>query len=397
MSSSTPPDSIDYSTEPVPPLTFIRTRARSRTSEWSDQISIDTVHDGNYIPADLLASRRVARLNKKGILWEHYIRERDWGANLLAQYLAQELRLEGYHCVTLARVVLDFNRLPGSSQPDADHFDRLAISEPFSSCLDHAQKSQLLAEYYDGISDGMEQMLKGKLIKLAIHTYDTCNPTQTERPEVSLVTRSHSYQLDSRLPFGIFDPLFPAVLVESTAHRMLRDRLALTLEKAGISVEHNYPYCLPDGSIEIRAQAWLFFQHVRVLFEAKYPETRGQPAYEKVWQMLLNTNLRRASSEILRGYIHRFRQPQPEQVEAFRAARDAYVAVHDFLQSHPELVPQYRMSAARPSALGIEIRKDLVWRFEGDTPLGPRRKNAGMIAAKVAEGILTYLREDLRG
>ena len=84
---------------------------------------------------------------------------------------------------------------------------------------------------------------------LTIHTYDVHNPSLTERPELSLITRSQSYQNNSHLPFGLFDPLFPDVLMESSTDPVLRDRIALTLEKLGVRVEHNYPYCLPDGSL----------------------------------------------------------------------------------------------------------------------------------------------------
>ena len=96
-------------------------------------------------------------------------------------------------------------------------------------------------------------------MKIAIHTYDRYIESGTERPATSIMTRSIGYQTESEMPFGLFDPLYPDVLSEFTADRVLRDRISLTLEKKQIPVAHNYPYCLPEGSLEVRYQVWAFF------------------------------------------------------------------------------------------------------------------------------------------
>jgi hypothetical protein len=359
-----------------------------------DLITIDTVHDGHVIPEQLLESPAIMALEDSGELWKHYVLERDWGANLVAYHLARLLGLEGYWRVNVARVVMDYNRFPGNSPPKADHFNRLAISPPMSRVLSYEQKREVLERFYDRISAGMERAIDGKLIKLSIHTYDVRNPSLTDRPEVSLVTRSNSYQTHSHLPFGLFDPLFPDVLMESSTDPILRDRVALTLEKLGIRVEHNFPYCLPDGSIEVRCQPWLFFQHVRKLFNAQYPDKEGRPSYERVWTMLLNTNHRRADSEVLYGYLHRFRRPSHGAGAEMAASRRAYEAIYDFVHSTPGLVERYRRMPERMSVLGIEVRKDLVWYFDGEEPVAPSEGDARYVAEKIAEAIATYFHTD---
>ena len=55
-------------------------------------------------------------------------------------------------------------------------------------------------------------------------------------------------------------------MAEFTVDQILRDRISLTLEK-GIPVAHNYPYLLPEGSIEVRHQVWRFFKWLQTHFE----------------------------------------------------------------------------------------------------------------------------------
>jgi len=359
-----------------------------------DRVVIDTVHDGNYIPARLLTSPRICRLQEDGTLWRHYVQERDWGANRIAAHLARCLGLSGYDRVNVARVVMDFNRFPGSTPGDVDPLDRLAINPPFAQHLTFEEKQHVLETYYDAVSRGMESALDRRLVKLSIHTYDERNKSLTRRPEVSLLTRSLSYQRHSRLPFGLFDPMFPAILAECCASRILRDRLALTLEKDRVIVEHNYPYCLPDGSLEIRSQTWFFFHHLRQVYEAEYPNTHDDEGHELVWEMLFNTNLRNTEAEALYGYLHRFRRATDGNDARFSQAREAYEAITHFLDGHPTLVNDYRMSRDRPSSISIEVRKDLLWRFDGATPTVPIPHRAEAITEKIAEGLGTWLNED---
>lgn len=388
---------INHTTTPSPAIEFIAlddVTSGSCPEEFRDLVTIDTIHDGNVIPARLFESPRVEPLVASGVLWNHFVRERDWGANLVAEQIARSLGLAGYTRVTTARIVLDFNRFPGSSPPNATPLDRMAIIFPFAQQLDHFEKRFILKTYYDAISEGMEAAILGKLVKISIHTYDAFNPSRTERPEVSLITRALSYQLNSQLPFGLFDPLFPDILVESTCNSILRDRLSITLQKAGISVEHNYPYCAPDGSLEVRTQPWFYFQRVRSLFEREYPETRAQPAYLRVWDMLLNTNLRDGDAEALRGYLHRFRGVPAGRERDFVEAGEAYEVIAAFTHAHPELVGDYRSSPSRPSSLSIEVRKDLIFRFEEGQPVEPIEENIRLIAETAAEGIATFLLHD---
>ena len=395
MADSTYP--IPYRVEGAPPFEFVPNPSAPEGScpeAYRSRIVIDTIHDGDQVPEGLLRSPRVQPLIKDGSFWSSYVRERDWGANVVAEHLARALGLSGYHRVTVARVVMDFNRFPGSSPPDADPVDRLAIVDPFARHLNHEEKRFILDRHYDAVSERMEAAIDGKLIKLSLHTYDEHNPSRTQRPEVSLITRSHSYQMRSRLPYGFFDPLFPDELVESCANTILRDRVALTLEKAGLRVEHNYPYCAPDGSLEVRSQPWFFFKVVKELFEDKHPEAKGDPAFDLVWGMLLNTNLRLGGAELLRGYLHRFRSAPPGMEDIFEHGRLAYESVARFVRATPRLVCDYKNCVDRPSTLAVEIRKDLVFRFNRGEPVEPRQECAKEIAGHLAKAITTYLRED---
>ena len=121
-------------------------------------------------------------------------RERDWGAELVAQSLAEALHLPDYFRVNTARALIDFGRFPGVSQKGASHMKRMSINHPFSTSLDHEQKRALLLEHYDEISRQLDARLSNVNLKIAIHTYDKRNKTATRRPEVSLITRSYGYQ-----------------------------------------------------------------------------------------------------------------------------------------------------------------------------------------------------------
>lgn len=390
-------DCVEYRVDDCPPFEFVQVApdgAPLCPEEFRDKILLHTVHDGNVIPDWLLGAPQIQRLMQSGQMCRNYIIERDWGADLVARSLAETLGLPGYYRVTTARMVMDFNRFPGSSAPDASQIDRMAIIQPFAQLLNHDQKRVILEKYYDQVSHGMDAALEGKLLFLAMHTYDEHNESLTQRPEISILTRALSYQQRSRLPYNQFDPLFPDVLAESSAHRVLRDRLALTLEKSGLLVEHNYPYCLPDGSLEIRSQPYLFFREVQRRFTNKHEHTTHDPAYRLVWEMLLNTNLRVADGEALSGYLHRFRKAPAGREAEFSAARAAYEEIRRFIDNRPHMVDDYRNSPNRTSALGVEVRKDLVWEFDGDRPSKPREDNARDIARKIALGLAEYLVKD---
>jgi len=384
----------------TPPIEFVSCDPSLGTDDtrlpesWRDLVVVDSLHDGDVIPAELASSPRLGPLLDSGALHHDFCGMRDWGADMVAEELAAALGLSGRMRVNVARVVMDFNRFPGSSPPDTAHTRTYAISGRIAEALSHGEKRHVLETYYDAVSVGMERAIDGARIKLAIHTYDEHNHTQTRRPEVSLLSRSESYQLDSRLPAGIFDPLFPDQLAESSTNRLLRDRVALVLEKSGFYVEHNYPYLLPDGSLEIRCQPWFFFRFLKKEFERHHPESAHNPSMALVWELLLNTNLRHSRSASLAGYLHRFLRAPTGRERQYMEARTAYDNIVAFLHARPELVSEYRHSTDRVSALTIEVRKDLVWEFDGHEPVGPNRKRAREVARAIARAVRTFAVED---
>jgi hypothetical protein len=360
-------------------------------------VAIVTLHDGSFVPQRILDAPRLGGVVENGELERSFEVKRDWGASLVSGHLAAALGTGGYHRVDVSRLVMDFNRFPGSTPRNVSHLDKLAISGYLARDLDYVDKRWILDTLYDGVSGAMDAVISDKQLVVSIHTYDERNSTETQRPEVSLLGRSHSYQQHSRLPFGLFDPLFPDVLAESAVQGALRDRIALTLEKAGVFVEHNYPYCLPDGSLEIRCQPWFFFHRLRTHYELTHPDTRDDPGHRLVWRMLQNTNLRCAEANALSGYLHHFRDHLPGRRDDFELCRLSYEAIRAHLEAHEPLVHAYRFAQDRTSALTIEVRKDLVWRFDdAGRALGPRDDAARELARLLAQGIGTYLREDRR-
>jgi hypothetical protein len=393
--------STEITTTPCDALELVRPARSSKSCDfpghYRDKLVVDVVHDGAWIPEEFLVDRQGRSIERAAIA-PHFRHERDWGAGLIANRLTAMLGLPGYSRVNVARVLMDFGRFPGSTGRHADHLHRFAINYPYSTWLSHAQKKRLLEVYYDDVSRRFEAQLSRGVIKLAIHTYDQFNESGTERPPVSLMTRSIGYQTSSEMPQGVFDPLYPDILGEFTADRVLRDRISLTLEKAGVAVAHNYPYCLPEGSLEVRYQVWAFFQHFRRVFEEQCPETVGEPGYLMVWEMLNDTNLRSSESETLRSYLHMYRRTPIEGGSRYEAAALAYEAIAAYLKKNRhEVVENYRFSPARPSSLALEVRKDVVCELDKEGyPIRVRRDNIEHIADTIAEAIAHYLRSDRR-
>jgi hypothetical protein len=363
--------------------------------EWRERVMVDVSHDGACIPEEFLVDER-GRPHDGTLVRHHYEQERDWGASLVAARVAACLGLDGFHRIEIARVLLDFGRFPGITRRDFGHLRRLAINHPFSKLLTWRQSQRVLEAYYDAIAGAMDEVVRHRLIKVAIHTYDRYNASGTERPPLSLVTRALTYQTESELPFGAFDEMTPHRLGETTTHTLLRDRLALTLEKAGFPCEHNYPYLLPEGGVEVRSQVWFFFNYLRRRFEQAHPETTEDRSFWWVWTMLTDTNLRSSESEALRSYLHMYRQVPASREDEFRAARLAYQRVREFLEAdHKRIVDEYRFTTDRPSSLGIEVRKDLVFEFDdAGRPLRPKPEAAEAIGEAIARGITMYLTRD---
>ena len=396
----------------IEPMEQVTVKPDQRDEELDRKIMIHTIHGGDVIPPrfrDAL-SRHYPDDDVDRRLLKRYDEEKDWGANQLAHQLAEKLGLGGYWRINTARVLLDFGRFPGTTRAKAGHLDRFAINYPFSSALDFAEKKELLEQQYDVISSRYEAANEGKTIKLAVHTYDPYNPSfargerGTPRPELSLIHRSASYARDMRMPYGIFDPIFPDRLAECTADRKLTARISLHLEKNGLSVSLNHPYYLPDGSLEIRSQVWFFFKYLRRIYEQAHPAAGGNPAHEMVWRMLQDTNLRRSDSESLRSYIHLFRKAPPGDKEAlYREARQDYERISDFFDEYrEEIIRNFQKSDLHINSLILEVRKDLLWWFrdsEGKQPVygaeGIRWDNICRIAETIAQAIKIYFRKDL--
>lgn len=375
---------VDAPTENASPL----------EDEAKPRVFIDVIHDGHWLPAEFLTDRDGNEITLEQIAPD-YIRERDWGAGHIAARLARQLGLPSYARVNVARVLMDFARFPGSTPRNADHLHRFAINYPFSHLLSYRQKKRVLEDYYDGVSKELEAQLAGRLVKIAIHTYDQYNESGTERPAMSLMTRSIGYQTESEMPAGLFDPMYPDVLAEFTSDRVLRDRISLTLEKAKIPVAHNYPYLLPEGSLEVRYQVWAFFRALRDEFENAYPETADNPSYEMVWEMLFDTNLRSSESEALRSYMHMYRRPPIGREHQFARAEDAYEHVEAFCEDQADFIERYRFSRRRTSSIAIEVRKDIACELGTDgAPVAMKWENINLVADTLADAISTYFRDD---
>ena len=394
-----PEQHIDYSNEECAPFSLVAVDHHPEHIHMpdglQDRVMIDVIHSGHVIPAAFLVDRNGETIRPQ-VFYDRYVHERDWGACLVARALASRLGLAGYYRVHIARALLDFGRFPGATPRGAAHMERLAINEPFSQRLSHRQKRHLLADYYDTISDAMERALRGKRIKFAVHTYDRFSPSGAERPEFSVITRSQAVERDGPGFFKAFDELYPKELGEFTADPVLRDRISLTLQKRGYFVEPNYPYSLPEGSVEVRAQVWSFFGNLRHSFEDRFPETVDDEAYRRIWTMLMDTNLRRAECEMLRSYLHMYRRVPEQELAAARASREAYIRIAKYLHGNrAQLVDAYQDSSQRISALGIEVRKDLLWEFDDrGQPIRPRPENAETIAGALAEGVAIYFKRD---
>lgn len=392
-----------YGKNDDPPFEFVETEISPDATlavPLRDRILVHTVHDGDVIPDRFRVDASGSPLVDPEDLERRFVQERDWGANLVARELASQLGIAGYGRCKIARVLLDFNRFPGSTPPSiTEPLERLAINTPFVTALDHQQKMSLLKNYYDQISDLIEERsLVGKLIMIGVHTYDEHNASLTQRPDISVMYQAAGYQRESRMPYGVFDPLYPDLLGESTCSPILRDRISLNLERTGFRVSHNHPYPLPEGSMEVRAQVWYFFLFLKESFEAEFPETKEDEAYRMVWTMLQNTNLRLAEGEALRSYLHRYRRMPFGKIESYQAAERAYAHVSRYLDNST-VVEAYQRSPDRPSSLAIEVRKDLVCDFDPETgrplPLSQVFSDRAQLIAKVIAGaVATYFETD---
>jgi hypothetical protein len=363
-----------------------------------DKVAVFAVHDGQGIPKRFRERADGTPIVDPVALEREFVHARDWGANLVSEQVASALGLRSYATCRVARALLDFNRFPGSTPPDSeDPLEALAIGPLFGRALDHRQKTDVLESLYDRISAEIEALIGDRLIALSIHTYDEAHRSLNKRAHISIINLALSYQRNARLPFGVFDPMYPDYLAESSCSRILRDRMSLNFERSGFRVTHNHPYALPDGCIEMRSQVWHFFRYVQRRFEAEHPEHAGDPAYARVFTMLTDTNLRLTEAEELRSFLHRFRRPPEDRRPELLAALAAYEQVAAFVRGS-SVIADYRRSPMRPSSIVIEVRKDLVCSFDAaGLPLPPNEKQlavARKIAQAIAGAIHTYFSTD---
>ena len=396
------PHRFDFDRPCNPPFDHVRVAPNDDSAlpeQLRKRVAVFAVHDGQAIPKRFRIRPDGSPVVDPKALERQFVKMRDWGANVVAHELAAALGTPTYMTCRVARSLLDFNRFPGSTPPEShDPLEALAINPLFGEALDHHEKTDLLESFYDPISEAMEEFVADSLIGISIHTYDAEHESKNKRAHVSLINLALSYQRDAQLPYGVFDPMYPDHLAESSCSRILRDRMSLNLERTGFRVTHNHPYALPDGSVEMRAQVWHFFRFVRRRFEQKYPETLGDPAYERVFTMLSDTNLRLAEAEEMRSFLHRYRRVSDERRPAMLASLAAYKHIFDFLQ-RSNVVQDYRRSPERPSSVGLEVRKDLVCSFDPETgrPLptsAKQRRVAQQVAQAIAGSIRTYFATD---
>ncbi|MCP3958229.1 MAG: hypothetical protein GY719_10290 [bacterium] len=368
-----------------------------RPATAGDGALVFTIHDGDKFPRHLFGERTEEVLARPEIETAH-LRERDWGANLVARHLAREIGTGSYLRLNLARVVMDFGRFPGTSSVGEEYLRRHALFPPLEHLFDEDARHEILARYYDGAALAFTQYFSRPRVTIAIHSYDPHNQSGTRRPEVSLVTRSLEYQLQSTMPPYIFDPLFPPELCEATCQQLLTYRALAALESDGWHTALNYPYIMPEGSVEIRAQVWLYFGYLRREFTRAFPHTRDLPGYQRVWQLLLDVIRRSPAAERLRGYLHRYRSAPRDSRELFAEARRAYGEIARFAEAcRDDLLRGFRFGSERLSCLGIEVRKDLLCEIDRTTrvvrPRADAERTARRIAACIAPAVRAHLAE----
>jgi hypothetical protein len=364
--------------------------------EWDRHVLVDVIHDGAHIPPlleHLLGSN--GALDPR--VHAAYLRERDWGAAAVAERLAFHLGLRGYQSKQSARVLCDYNRFRGRTQPGSGHLGRRALFPPVSDLLPLDAQEQILADCYDATSKGLfdraREAFEGtlirdsRLLRVTVHTYDDRAGEGNRRPKTSLIFTPFEYHEFARLPTNVYAPVFPDRLAEFTADRTLAYRMALLLEKNYLPVAVNSPYFLPLGGAEMRLQVWCYMKHLR----------------EQVGILGTDTEIERLAPL----------WPVLESVDEPWGARviepDHLALLHELTQfierNRFETVERYRYSAYRPNAIEVEVRKDVIWAgswqrledgFDAFVPDedGIRLDEVDRVASVMAEGIRTYLTQD---
>ena len=372
-------------------------RVRADTVEpWDRHVVVDVVHDGVRIPQELEAFFRADGAIRQDV-HDAFVRERDWGACAVAERLAMHLGLRGYHCNQAARVVCDYNRFRGRSVPEAGHLGRRALFPPGVNLLTQEDGERALRTCYDTVSqalfarvseafdDGCVQ--ESRLLRVTVHTYDERAGEGHRRPKTSLIYTPFEYHETSRLPTGAYAPVFPDRLAEFTADRALAYRMAMMLEKNYLPVAVNSPYFLPLGGAEMRLQVWCFLQHLKYCVR-RMADDSLQERLEPLWPVLEVVDEPWSGRSIGDDML--------ERVTALQQFVD---------MNRQEVVQDYRYSAFRPSAIEVEVRKDVVYRgvwrvlADGSEAFVPdegglREDEVDRAASVMAAGIRKYLVED---
>ena len=379
--------------------------------QYSDSVVVHSIHAGGAVPKSVTDAVRRSGLEDE--LKKQHLKEKDWGASYLAVAVAAALNIPRMSRMRIARAVMDFGRFPGITREGGSFLGRYCINKPLADVAEkHDSVVELLFDHYDRASDILKEAASGKSLLLGIHTYDPNNQAkiagkETERPPFSLLYTSDSYHRLKRLPLGLFDPLFPDEIVEYTADGRLLARLQLDLQREGYTTLHNFPYCLPEGSLEVRSQVHSYFEFLRDQFRAERGiEPSEEDPYSDIWEMLLDTNLRSVRAELLRSFIHRALDVTGDRaIEGIdlHGARGRYLELSDYSKRHQKrLLEQFR--ATRCNSLALEVRKDLVWKFDKDSgnprdvnsPENLRIDNVTKFAFLIARAILRYYNVDLQ-
>ena len=236
----------------------------------------------------------------------------------------------------------------------------------------------------------MEEQLRGKLLKIAIHTYDPYNDSGTERPHVSLVTRTIGYQLESRMPFGVFDPLYPDILAEFTVDRVLRDRISLTLKKiASLSLIIIHIFFPKEVQRFVTWYGVSFhgFSNALRMPTLRQLEILHMVGYGRCYKIPTSDLHKQENYVVFFTCIDVRRWKQPDYTNILSMPIATYTSFVS--QDNKKIVTEYRNSQERCMSLGIEVRKDLVWKFDKDgIPIEPQPDFALRIAKKICQSHL---------
>ncbi len=373
----------------VAPLTLVG------DPDTTDPICLFTLHDGDVIPSNALGPH-TELIAARSELTAAHIRRRDWGANLVARELAEVLGLACRAHVPLARVLLDAGRFPGVSSSGVPPAARRAVSPPLADLITGEIKHHIIVEYYDEIARGLARWLKRAQIILDVRTYTPDQPGCGASSSIEIITRRMRYPAHEQPPGTVFDPLFPSALFGPNCNRSLMLQAVVNQAPDARAARLDHAYYMPEGSVEIRVQVWAFFRFLRRRFTEAFPKTHHDVAFRKTWAMLLDITRRSLDAELLRGYLHSYREAPPDQQTLFVDARRAYAKIGRFLDLHEDtLVHGYRFSTERPSCITVEVGKDLFYDLDTERGTTRRRDDATDNARTVAQSIAPLVLEHL--